>query len=74
MLPDPLTKFEIQGCSVFKNLDVYFNIGNRRLVLYAPNNNVTYFDSFGFEHITKEVKAIKSIIVTNIFRLQHMIR
>ena len=36
------------------------------------NNNVTYFDSFGVEHVPKEIKKSinKSIIVTNIFRIQ----
>ena len=36
------------------------------------NNNVTYFDSFGVEHIAKEIKKIvdRSTIITNIFRIQ----
>ena len=36
------------------------------------NNNVTYFDSFGVEHIPKEIKIFidKSIVVANIFRIQ----
>ena len=36
------------------------------------NNNVTYFDSFGVEHIPKEIKAFikNKNITTNIFRLQ----
>ena len=36
------------------------------------NNKVTYFDSFGVEHIPKEIKKIikTSTIVTNIFRIQ----
>ena len=36
------------------------------------NNNVTYFDSFGVEHIPKEIKAFikKKNIKTNIFRMQ----
>ena len=40
--------------------------------MYASNNNVTYFDSFGVEHIPKETKKFinKSTIVTNIFRIQ----
>ena len=37
--------------------------------LYELNNNVTYFDSFGVEHIPKEIKQFiqRSTIVTNIF-------
>ena len=36
------------------------------------NNNVTYFDSFGEEHIPKEIKKIinNKNVKTNIFRLQ----
>ena len=36
------------------------------------NNVITYFDSFGAEHIPKEIKIFidKSIVVTNIFRIQ----
>ena len=40
--------------------------------MYALNNNVTYFDNFGVEHIPKEFKIFidKSIVLTNIFRIQ----
>ena len=36
------------------------------------NNNVTYFDSFGVEHISKEIKKFinNKNIKTNIFRIQ----
>ena len=36
------------------------------------NNNVTYFDSFGVEHIPKEIKTFigNKKITTNIFRIQ----
>ena len=36
------------------------------------NTNVTYFDSFGVEHIPKEIKAFTNNknITTNIFRIQ----
>ena len=35
------------------------------------NNNATYFDSFGVEHIPKEIKVfIKNKNITNIFRIQ----
>ena len=38
----------------------------------ALNNNVTYFDSFGVEHIPKEIKIFidKSIVIANISRIQ----
>ena len=36
------------------------------------NNSVTYFDSFGVEHIPKEIKTFinNKNIITNIFRIQ----
>ena len=39
----------------------------------VQNNNVIYFDSFGVEHILKEMKAVIDCslsIATNIFRIQ----
>ena len=38
----------------------------------ALNNNVTYFDSFGVEHIPKQIKIFidKSIVIANIFKIQ----
>ena len=39
------------------NLDEYSDIGTHWVTLYVMNNNVTYFDSFGVEHIPKEIKA-----------------
>ena len=41
--------------------------------MYVDNNDVTYFDSFGVEHIPNEIKASinhSSSITTNIFRIQ----
>ena len=40
--------------------------------MYVQNNNATYFDSFGVEHIPKEIKTFISNknIKTNIFRIQ----
>ena len=41
--------------------------------MYVQNNNVTYFDSFGLEHIPKEIKEFigRSLsITTKIFRMQ----
>ena len=37
------------------NLDEYSDIGTHWVVLYVQNN-VTCFDSFGVEHIPKEIK------------------
>ena len=54
------------------NLDEYSDIGNHWIALYLPNNNVTYFDSFGVECIPQEVKAFigNKNIKANIFRMQ----
>ena len=54
------------------NLDEYSVIGTHWIALYALNNNVTYFDSFGVEYIPKKTKIFinKSIVVVNIFRIQ----
>ena len=40
--------------------------------MYALNNNVTYFDSFGAEHIPKEIKIFldNKNMQTNIFRIK----
>ena len=58
------------------NLDEYSNIGTHWIAFYASNISVAYFDSFGIEHIPKEIKTFinKSTIVTNIFEYKHMIR
>ena len=37
------------------NLDEYHDIGTHWVALYINNNTVTYFDSFGVEHIPKEI-------------------
>ena len=54
------------------NLDEYSDIGTHWVALYAHNNYVTYFDSFGVEHIPKEIKIFinNKNIKTNIFRIQ----
>ena len=66
-LPD-----KIKNGAYVINLDECSDIGTHWIALYALNNNVTYFDSFGVEHIPKEIKIFidKSIVVTNIFRIQ----
>ena len=52
------------------NLDEYSDIGTHWVALWVDSNDVTYFDSFGVEHIPKESKAFvdRSLsISTNIF-------
>ena len=54
------------------NLDEYTDVGTYWIALFCNKNEVVYFDSFGVEHIPKEIK--KSInnknIIANIFRVQ----
>ena len=50
-LPD-----EIKDGAYVVNLDEYSDIGTHWIALYVNNKTVTYFDSFGIEHISKEVK------------------
>ena len=54
------------------NLDECSDIETHWVVLYVQNNDVTYFDSFGVEHIPKEIRTFISNknIKTNIFRIQ----
>ena len=54
------------------NLDEYPDIGTHWIALYVNKKTVTYFDSFGVEHIPKEIKQFinNKNIIANIFRLQ----
>ena len=54
------------------NLDEYFDIGTHWIALYVNDKTVTYFDSFGVEHIPKETKKFinNKNIIANIFRIQ----
>ena len=54
------------------NLDEYSDIGTHRIALYVNNKTVTYFESFGVEHIPKEIKNIinNKNTIANIFRIQ----
>ena len=52
---------------------MYSDIGTHWVALWVNNsNNVTYFDSFGVEHIPKEIKTFinNKSIKTDIFRIQ----
>ena len=87
MPPHPLTNIEIQKYQnqprlngVYSrdnlskdviNLHEYSDIETHWVALYV-SNNVTYFDSFGVEHLAKEIKTFISNknIKINIFRIQ----
>ena len=72
----PKTKFneKIKDGAYVINLDEFSDwYWNSWVALYINNNNVTYFDSFGVEHIPKEIKKIINrplSMKTNIFRIQ----
>ena len=63
---------KIKDAAYVVNLAQYSDIGTHRIALYALNKDVTYFDSFGVEHIPKEITIFieKSTVVTNNFRIQ----
>ena len=54
------------------NLDEHSDIGTHWIALYVRSNDISYFDSFGVEHIPKKIKEFlkNKNIKTNIFRIQ----
>ena len=66
-----LPKIIKKGADVM-NLDEYTNIGTNWIALFVKPKYTVYFDSFGVEHIPKEIKKIigSKDIKANIFRLQ----
>ena len=62
----------IKDEAYISDLDEYFDIGTYWIALYVQHNDVTYFDSFGAEHIPKEIRTFigNKNIKTNIFRMQ----
>ena len=55
------------------NLDDYGKAGTHWVACYIANNLATYFDSFGVEHLPKEVKKFfsdMSRVDKNIYRIQ----
>ena len=54
------------------NLGEYHDIGTHWVALYVNNKTATYFDSFGVEHISKEIMKFiaRKKIITNIYRIQ----
>ena len=63
------------------NLDEYHDIGTHWVALYVNNKIITYFDSFGVEHIPREIMKFiartsfglgsrRKKIIANIYRIQ----
>ena len=48
---------EIKDGAYVINLDEYSDIGTQWIALHVHNDDVTYFDYFGVEHIPKEIKT-----------------
>ena len=67
---DNLSK--IKNGAYIINLGKYSDIGTQWVALCLNNNNVTYFDSFGVEHIPKEIINFMENrnIKNNILRVQ----
>ena len=54
------------------NLDEYHDIGTHWVAFYVYNKTIIYFDSFGVEHIPREIMKFitRKKIITNIYRIQ----
>ena len=69
---DNLPKITKKGAYVI-NLDEYENTGTHWIALFIKTNEFIYFDSFGIEHIPKEINKFigsNKKIKPNIFRIQ----
>ena len=68
---DNLTKKIKDGTYVI-NLDEYEDTGTHWIALFCNKNDITYFDSFGVEHIPKEIIEFigNKNIEASIFRVQ----
>ena len=54
------------------DLDEYADIGTHWIALFCNRSEIVYFDNFGVEHVTEEIKKFvrNKNIITNIFRVQ----
>ena len=54
------------------NLDKYANVGTHWIALFCNRSEIVYFDNFGVEHVTEEIKTFigNKNIIANIFRVQ----
>ena len=63
---------KIKNGAYIVNLDEYHDIGTHWKALHVNNKTVIYFDTFGIEHIPREIKKIinNRDIIASIFRMQ----
>ena len=54
------------------DLDEYADIGTHWIALFCNRSEIVYFNNFGVEHVTEEIKKFvrNKNIITNIFRVQ----
>ena len=66
-----LPKIKDEAC-VILNFDECISVGTHWIALYVNGDNVSYFDSFGVENVSKEIKKFNRSknITTNIDRMQ----
>ena len=62
----------IKNAAYVINHDEYHDIGTHWVALNVNNKTVTYFDSFGVEHIPKEIMKFipRKKMIANIYRIQ----
>ena len=63
---------KIKDGTYVTNLDEYADVGTHWIALFCNRNGIVYFDSFGVEHVPKEIKEFvgNKNIKANIFRVQ----
>ena len=52
---------EMQNEAFVTNFAEYISLGNHEIALYENDENVAYLDSFGVEHIPKEIKTSRQL-------------
>ena len=68
---DNLSKTIKNGAYVI-NLNEYADVGTHWIALYVKDNEISYFNSFGVEHVPKEIEKFigHKNVKTNICRIQ----
>ena len=63
---------KIKDCPYAINFDEYADVGTHQVALFFNRNEIVYFDSFGAEHVPKEIKEFvgNKNIKANIFRVR----